>query len=301
MNLTVLQSFIQKPTIQVSGFSAHSKASELYLTVSFTDVENNFEWTGLIPYHYRRTGIFIETEEDLALYLETIQPFFTKNAISAWIEKEKQYWQETLTGRQVTKPFFDELAKLDWTSAFPANSNPQRRLQDIKEMGYTIASRPIGGGVRREFQLVPIPRGSQTGYEVFSAAFRKKAFQALNNRNIFELSAANKAGLLLDHKFPEIRWDAETKAENLDDITVEEIKAKFQLIDNQRNQQKREVCRNCFHTGRRGIIFGIQFYYEGDEKWETNFLNQGMVPIPKVGKIAELGCIGCGWYDIQYW
>ena len=76
-------------------------------------------------------------------------------------------------------------------------------------------------------------------------------------------------------------------------MTDDEIRAKFQLLTNQRNQQKREVCRNCFQTGKRGTIYGISYFYEGDEDWDKS--------IPVKGKEAEKGCVGCPWYDIQKW
>mgnify|MGYP002638002316 FL=1 len=94
-----------------------------------------------------------------------------------------------------------------------------------------------------------------------------------------------------DHKFPEIRWDKSTKEDNLN-LTDEEIKNKFQLLTNQRNLQKREVCRKCFQSNLRGKIFGINFFYKGNEKWEFK---------EKVSKSAEKGCEGCGWYDISEW
>ena len=300
MNIEKLKSLIKNPEIEVLGFSVHTKASEMYVEVKFTDEQDNFTWRGLIPYQYRRTATFVENEEELAIYLEKIKPYFAKEVIQKWIEQEKKYWQDEMSGKSVTKPFFDELAKLGWVSQFPANDNPQRRLQDIKELGYTLASRPVGIKIKREFLLVPIPRHANTGYETFSATFRKKALKILNQLNVYELSNANKAGLLPDHKFPEIRWNSETKGENPDSMDENEIKDKFQLLDNQRNQQKREVCRKCFQTNKRGIIFGIDYFYEGNENWETNFANQNK-DVVKIGKEAELGCIGCGWYDIKKW
>ena len=77
------------------------------------------------------------------------------------------------------------------------------------------------------------------------------------------------------------------------DMTDTEIVRKFQLLDNQRNQQKREVCRKCFQQGIRGTIYGIKYFYQGNEKWDSK--------IPAKGKAAEKGCIGCPWYDIEYW
>ena len=90
---------------------------------------------------------------------------------------------------------------------------------------------------------------------------------------------------LPDHKFSEIRWDENTKSENPDNMTDKEIQQKFQLLTNQRNQQKREICRKCYQTGKRGVIFGIPFYYKGNENWDES--------IPKTGKDAEKGCVGC--------
>ena len=115
----------------------------------------------------------------------------------------------------------------------------------------------------------------------------------LKERNAFEARVTAKKALIPDHKFSEVRWDDETKAENSMDMEDDEIIEKFQLLDNQRNQQKREICRKCFQEGTRGTIYGIDFFYEGDKNWNVN--------IPTVGKAAEKGCIGCPWYDIEKW
>lgn len=115
----------------------------------------------------------------------------------------------------------------------------------------------------------------------------------LKERNAFEARVTNKKALIPDHKFSEVRWDDNTKGENPMDMTDEEIIQKFQLLDNQRNQQKREVCRKCFQEGIRGTIYGINYFYAGGEKWDEN--------IPVKGKVAEKGCEGCSWYDIEKW
>ena len=292
MNLDLLRSLIQDLDVEIISLSVpHQKASELYVEVTFQDTENQFSWTGLVPYFYRRTGLFIESEDELIIHLKQILPYFKKDIITDWIAQEKLIWETDWKGKEVTKGFFDAMSSMKWTSDFPPNDNPQRRIQDIKELGYTIASRRVGKKMER--LLLPIPRGLQTGYETFSKEFRIRALKALNHINAYELSTANKAGLLPDHKFPEIRWDVETRVENPETMSNMEINDKFQLLDNQRNQQKREVCRNCFQTGKRGVIFGIKYFYEGDENWNKD--------IPKIGKEAEKGCIGCAWYDIAAW
>jgi hypothetical protein len=299
MNINLLTECLTTTNIRIISLpEPHAKASESYIEVEFFDDNGRSFWKGLVPYQYRRTGLFLDNESDIAAYLESIIAYFLPENRGKWIQKEQEYWDEHCSGRIVTKTFFDALATLEWTSTFPPNDNPQRRIQDIKEMGYTIASRRVGQKMER--LLLPLPRGLETGYEVFSKDFRAKVLRALDFVNVYELSSANKTGLLPDHKFPEIRWDAHTKAENPESMSDTDIRRKFQLLDNQRNQQKREVCRQCFQTGKRGQIFGIDFYAEGDDKWETNFKMRRQ-EVAKTGLGAEVGCMGCPWYDIEAW
>lgn len=276
--------------MQSLGVYSHNKASESYIDVIITDVNGTTIWEGAIPYQYRRTGLFLDTEVELANYLRRIKNYFNFDSIGKWVYREHKHWEENYKA-PVTTPFFYTLLSMDWVSEFPDNKNPQRRIQDIKEKGYTIASK----AERRQLKhrLLPLPRGSVQGYETISARLRSRILNVLNSENVYELSAANRQGLLPDHKFPEIRWDAETRSENRSDMSEDDIRTKFQILDNQRNQQKREVCRHCFQTGERGMLFGINFFYAGSDKWSEH--------IPQTGSAAEQGCIGCGWYDIQAW
>ncbi len=285
--------------VQVIDFREHLKASEKYIDVEIISADD-FVWKGSIPYYYRRTGLFIETESDLIAYLKKIKDFFSRSNIELFQKEEQKRWNNEMSGKKTTKEFFDKLLNLKWNSVeqdFPANPNWARRIQDIKEFGYTLATHTnmrinSTNSNGTHILLLPIPKGGGTGYEIMSTSFKNKAIKALNSINAFELSSANKHGLMPDHKFPEIRWDENTKQEN-ESLSKEEIKAKFQLLDNQRNLQKREICRKCFQTNRRGVIFGIKYFCDGRIEWDDN--------IPKIGKEAEKGCIGCAWYDIQKW
>lgn len=302
MELTIdaFSELLNNKYIIVERFREHSKASEKYIDVTIVQ-EDGFTWKGSIPYFYRRTGLFIETPEDLVGYLNEIYPLFSKKAIEEFVNVEVKRWNTELSGKETTKGFFDKLINLEWNSVqydLPANKNWARRVQDIKEFGYTLATdtrRQVKGKYETDthIQLVPLPKGGVTGYEVMSPVFKAKAISVMEGINAYELSSANKHGLLPDHKFPEIRWDEKTREENPDEMSKEEIIEKFQLIDNQRNQQKRETCRRCFQTGIRGKLYGINYYYSGNENWDEK--------IPKIGKDAEIGCFGCGWYDIQKW
>ena len=82
MNLETLRNLAKDLDIEIISLSVpHQKASELYVEVCFHDTDNQFSWTGLVPYFYRRTGLFIESEDELIIHLKQISPYF-KNDIS---------------------------------------------------------------------------------------------------------------------------------------------------------------------------------------------------------------------------
>lgn len=290
MNIEIINEYLKGHGIYVSNLVSNTKASEEYAEVTFKWRDEK-DWKGYIPYQYRRTGLEISDEKSLADYIVSIKHFFTKKESNRWIKEQLRFWKTEKKGADVTFPFFKAMINLEWTSKFPANNNPQRRIQDIKELGYTIATRFVGRNTERI--LLPLPRGQNRGYETFTPQFKSRVIRLLKGINAFEAKETNSAALIPDHKFSEIRWDETTKSDNTMDMTDEEIIAKFQLLDNQRNLQKREICRNCYQTDNRGKIYGINYYYNGTEKWDKT--------IPTKGKNAEKGCIGCPWYDIQKW
>jgi hypothetical protein len=286
--------------IQKQGIRNHSKASEKYIDVVF-NYKNGVSYEISVPIEYRRTGTDIK-EEDIDEYLEKIHLEVDSSNWVKWREEQNSFWAKEKPGATVTRSFFDILSKkFTWccaTCQLPANPNFARRIQDLKEYGYTLATNTKRycnscGKNTTQLILLPIRRGGVTGYETWSPATRNKIIEVLKSFDAFEAKIVRKEGLLPDHKFPEIRWDSETKRDSLEHLTEIDIKKDFQLMSNQRNQQKREVCRTCFQTGNRGVIYGVPFFYKGTAKWSTS--------IPKVGKSAEAGCVGCGWYDINEW
>ena len=291
MNLNKISELLNGTNIIVRELIANNKASETYVRTTFIQ-DNGFSWDTVVPYVDRRAGLNIETEEELAEYLISIKPYFRKEAMENW---KKQELKRGLIRGSVTPLFFNVLLSFkEEFENFPMNPNSARRIQDIKDAGYTLASVSRQGGLKGYNRiLLPLPLHSEMGYETFTPQFKARVIRLLGERNAFEARVTAKKALIPDHKFSEVRWDDETKAENSMDMTDAEIIQKFQLLDNQRNQQKREICCRCFQKGIRGTIYGIKYFYEGDENWNPN--------IPKVGKAAEKGCIGCPWYDIELW
>lgn len=278
----------------------NTKASEEYIHVEFTYPGQKVDiW---VPVEYRRTGVSIKADDIDGLYehLNMVYTQMNPSNYPSWLKAQDAYWAKSRS--DVTKPIFDILKDGKWhcRNCDIDNANFARRIQDLKEMGYTIATHinytcPVCNNTRStRLLLLPIDRVeiAGNGYETWSPALRKRILSVLGNYDVYEGTISQH--LLPDHKFSEIRWDEDTKGENPDTMTDEEIRAKFQLLSNQRNQQKREVCRNCYQTGKRGTIYGFPpMFYEGGEYWDES--------IPIKGKAAEKGCIGCPWYDIQRW
>lgn len=300
MEIQDIQKFINNPNITVVGLRIHSKASEKYVDVIFK-YEKQEDWNGSIPYFYRRTGLFLETEKEVAELVEKAYEAINKENSDSWVSTEKKLWETEYQGKAVTKPFFDKLLNLRWNcikSDFPANPNWARRIQDIKEMGYILATdtkrfnKKLGKNTT-QILLVPLEKGAQTGYEIFSPTLRKRIIKVLGSYDAYEGKVRPSHSLLPDHKFPEISWDENTRVENPDDMTDDEIRAKFQLLDNQRNLEKREACRKVVQTGKLGTIFGIEYYMNESDEWPEN--------IPKIGNKSEEGWKLCPWYDIEAW
>lgn len=276
----------------------HTKASEEYIRVKF-EYENKI-WEGWVPIVYRRTGLELITDEEINLHLNKVYNEMNPINYKKWLNKQDEYWNSK-PNASVTKSFYEALKDGDWhcvNCELPNNPNWARRIQDLKEAGYTISTdtnKYCNKCCSNKTHLIMLPISREiiegNGYETWSPALRKRIIKLLGQYDVYETRI--NSNCLPDHKFSEIRWDENTKGENPDNMTDEQIKEKFQLLTNQRNQQKREVCRNCFQTNKRGIIYGIPFFYKGTENWDDT--------IPKKGKEAEKGCIGCGWYDIQKW
>ena len=288
------------PKATVVGVRHHTKATEAYVDVKFHFGRGKHKVIS-IPVNYRRTGMDCQTAEECAEIIEETFLFFDERHIKKWRLAASKFW--SAVNKKVTEGFFKVLSENlnKWVCQkceLPNNPNWARRTQEIKEMGFTFStdtSRHCGRCDTNltHLMLLPVPQGGQTGYEVLSPALIRRIKTVLGSFDVFENAARSPSSLLPDHKFPEIRWDPETRQDNPDDMPENKIREKFQLLTNQRNQQKREVCRKCFQTGDRGSPYGIDYWYKGDKRWPEG--------IKREGAEAEQGCVGCGWYDFETW
>ena len=253
--------------IKATGFWTHTKATENYVVVSIRDEGAWKEW--YVPFVYRRTNTFIDTAQDLAEYIRSRKSFLSAKHIEAFKKSMKRQIKQ-LFGNQstVTLPIFKKL---------------------LKETGFTLATKIEDQ--KTYHMLLPFGIVKAPTYETIPAKVRKAIFAALGNVDAYGDKPIDHSALP-DHKFPEIRWTAET-AESNEGLTEAEIRDKFQLVPEVVNQAKREVCRSCFQTGCRGKFAGIDFFYDGNDSWPST--------VPTMGKDAEAGCVGCFWYDMAAW
>ncbi len=128
------------------------------------------------------------------------------------------------------------------------------------------------------------------------AEFALRVVNLLGSRDVVEQTERPPNQLTVDHKLPMLRWNANTRASqsSFADMTDEDIRAKFQLLKASNgsvshNLLKSRACERCFRTGRRGTPFGIAYFYEGTERWQTD------------DRTDPQGCVGCGWYDFDLW
>lgn len=292
----------------------HSKAAEEYIEVSLPF--DGGSWSLFIPIVYRRNGLFLEypgadcidDEENrdsrnrLYDYLNKAANDIPKTSVEldAWKAEQYEWWESEHGNAAETALFFNALVDNvgNWMCCHcmnPENDNPQRRIQAIKDYGYTLATKTKHrcnkcNKNRTHLMMIPIARnGVGNGYEQWSDELRKRIIKVLGGIDVCDNK--RNAHVLPDHKFPEIRWDKNTIANNPDDMPEEDIRKKFQLMTNQHNEEKREACRKCRLTRKRPYPFGIKYYYQGTEDWSG----------PQQGKDAEDGCKGCCWYDFVEW
>lgn len=281
--------------IEIIGRRKHSKASERYIDVIFKYGDEI--WEGSVPVEYRRAGIYAKDETEEIEILNGVYDKLGPDNYREWLINEEKFWDGRRSGN--AKQFFDATKDGKWKCArceLPSNLNWNRVWQNLKDLGYITATHTnkyceTCGKSGTHILLLSLPRAKPMGYEKFSRKLRKRILETLDYYDVYEERYND--NVLPDHKFSEIRWDENTAEENPEDMSEDEIKSKFQLMTNQRNEQKREACRKCFQTDKRGYPYGIPFYYKGDENWDDT--------IPKTGKGAEKGCDGCGWYDLAKW
>jgi len=134
---------------------------------------------------------------------------------------------------------------------------------------------------------------AQTSSNALPYVLIQKILTYFNYKDIVENTTRAPSEITIDHKFPIIRWPESYGEKDKQIMNEIEIKERFQLLKKSNgsashNMLKSRACESCVEKSQRGTPFGINFFYEGNEKWEKK-------------KNDESGCYGCGWYDFDKW
>lgn len=174
MNIDILQHLLKGKGIVVAEFIDNTKASEYYVRTRFIQ-DDSFKWDTVVPYIDRRAGLNIKEESELAEYLISLKPYFNERAMADW---KRQEIKRGLIKGDVTKNFFNVLLSFkEEIEYLPQNNNGARRIQYIKDAGYTVASVPHAKGRMTSRILLPIPLHTEMGYETFTPQFKARVIK----------------------------------------------------------------------------------------------------------------------------
>lgn len=125
---------------------------------------------------------------------------------------------------------------------------------------------------------------------------RERILELYDFTDAVELRKRPEAELIIDHRFPMERWGGPERPNRVDDPD-ETLVRKFQLLkkdaSGNHNLLKSRACEHCLATRERGTPFGIRFFYAQGATWPEE--------VPERGPKAEVGCHGCGWYNLLEW
>ena len=77
LSLEEIRHYLEGSNINVFVFLDNTKASEFYIRTQFIQ-DDDFSWTTIVPYIYRRTGLELKNEKDIADYLGITVQFYSQ-------------------------------------------------------------------------------------------------------------------------------------------------------------------------------------------------------------------------------
>ena len=93
MDIELVKRCLQGTGIEVSEIIDNTTASETYIRTKFTQ-DDGFSWETVVPFYIRRSGLFLDDEQELAAYLTSIKPYFQKSEMEKWKKRERAKWEK---------------------------------------------------------------------------------------------------------------------------------------------------------------------------------------------------------------
>lgn len=211
------------------------------------------------------------------------------------LEYATRDWNPSREGTKRGKTY-EILSDCEWhcSACELPSSQPAKDIQMLRKEGFEFVQESgQGKGAFRHCRdcdsstfhrklKYPFPTGKSITRQAMPESFKRRVRELYDYRDSFDGSSPSMT-LEVDHRIPEIRWD-ESEDFDYEAMTDEDIREHFQILSRSNNLLKSRKCEECVKTGIRPPFMEINFYYDGDERYDE-----------------ELGCIGCGWYNPQEW
>lgn len=183
------------------------------------------------------------------------------------------------------------LSDLEWhCSCEIKSSQPAKVIKDLRNEGYEFYKNESG---TRWAKNMYCPKCERTNVHrkllstkktknvtervLFSPKIRKRVLALYNGKDVL---TGGYDRLEVDHRITPDRISEKPLPEN---VTDEELKNRYMILTRINNHIKREACKKCINTNtRQKSITGINYFYEGNEKYEGT-------------------CIGCFWAFPEEW
>ena len=191
---------------------------------------------------------------------------------------------------------FEVLKDLEWhcSECELPGSQPAKALQMIRQAGFEMEKN--GSNWERRIycekckrktphrKLVSLERQNEAITRVgFSAELAQKIINHYGGKDEFLGYSPTGIKIEIDHRIPQVRW-SESEEELYEDADESEIEQRYMLLVREHNLLKSRHCERCVATNIRQPFLQIDFFYQGNSKYES-----------------KIGCVGCGWHHPAKW
>ena len=191
---------------------------------------------------------------------------------------------------------FEVLKDLKWhcSECELPGSQPAKALQMIRQAGYEMEKNGSNWEKRMDCKkckrktphrrLVSVePQRDAITRVSFSANLAKKIINHYGGKDEFLGYSPTGRKIEIDHRVPQVRW-TESEEAFCNDANELEIEKRYMLLVREHNLLKSRNCERCSETNKRQPFLGVDFFYQGNSKYDS-----------------KIGCIGCGWHHPAKW
>lgn len=218
----------------------------------------------------------VEAVRDYAKSIGASEEFCTKvESLSLMLASMLKAFMENLGGYSCAR------------CAAPGSDQSAAQKRALKVAGFDVDSSPakslwcaVCSEKRTHYVLSSLSLAPSTERVNLTSNERKKVLSIIGEKDAFLGSTPQQ--IEIDHRVPMLRSESDEEAVDLNDKGA--VMRKFMPLSRQSNLTKSRNCERCAETALRPPFLGINFWYEGNESYDTS-----------------LGCAGCGWAYPEKW